>query len=481
MFLLDTSVIVLQIGIMDGPPDRKLYLGPRLRVLRRELGLNQTQMADELGISPSYLNHLERNQRPVTAQMLIRLTNAYDLDLREFVAGTGEASANDLQEILADRLVRDIGIPRHEVAEVAENHPGVAEAIVRLYRALGDLRRLPERIEQFDSAQHDAAPLDWLRAVLERRRNHFASLDAAAEALSLQLGTGPEALLAAIPARLAESHHVSVRVMPEKAMVGALRHYDFHRRRLMLAETLPLSGRLFAMAYHLAIEALAEPLAEAFEACGPAEAESGELLRIALANYAAAAIVMPYARFLGAAEESRYDTALLQARFGASLEQVAHRLTTLDRATERGVSFFMLKLDATGNVAKRIAVDQAPLPRFAGGCPRWDVQRAIQCIGEPVVSRIEHTNGARFVAIAIARRSAGRSAPDLIVLGCQEKYAARLGWADGLAGQEPIPVGIACNVCIRQDCPARTLPPGMRALDLHSYQRLATAYPFRAT
>src|SRR3954468_10066786 len=111
---------------MDHAPDRKLYLGPRLRVLRRQLGLNQTQMADELGISPSYLNHLERNQRPVTAQMLLRLTSTYDLDLREFVAGAGDAGAHDLQEILSDRLIRDIGIPRHEVTEVAENHPGAA-------------------------------------------------------------------------------------------------------------------------------------------------------------------------------------------------------------------------------------------------------------------------------------------------------------------------------------------------------------------
>src|SRR6188768_1276461 len=114
---------------MSTPADRKLYLGPRLRVLRRELGLNQTQMADELGVSPSYLNHLERNQRPLTAQMLLRLTHTYDIDLREFVAGAREADSGDLQEIFADRLVRDIGIPRHEVMEVAENYPGVAEAV----------------------------------------------------------------------------------------------------------------------------------------------------------------------------------------------------------------------------------------------------------------------------------------------------------------------------------------------------------------
>ncbi len=467
---------------MDQTPDRKLYLGPRLRVLRRQLGLNQTQMADELGISPSYLNHLERNQRPVTAQMLLRLTGTYDLDLREFVAGAGDASAQDLQEILSDRLVRDIGIPRHEVMEVAENHPGLAEAITRLYRALGDLRRMPERIDQLGPASVDsAAPLDWLRATLEQRRNHFPALDEAAETLSLELGTGPEALLAAIPARLQERHNISVRVMPEATLVGALRHYDFHRRRLMLSEGLPLSGRLFAMAYQLATEALADPLAEAFRACAPPDAESGALLKVALANYGAAAITMPYARFLEAAEGNRCDLALLQNRFGASLEQVAHRLTTLDRPNQRGLPLFLLKVDVTGNVAKRFAVDQAPLPRFAGGCARWNPQRAFHSAGAPVAARIEHVNGARFLTVAQATPARQGQAPALIILGCQEKYASRVGWGDNIPLPDAIPVGVACNVCTRQDCHARSQPPVMRALDFQPYQKLSVPYPFRVT
>ena len=126
--------------------DRKLYLGPKLRVLRRELGLNQTRMAEELGVSPSYLNHLERNQRPLTAQMLLRLANVYDIDIRDFVASTQEGAASALGEILSDALVRDIGVAKDEVLEVAENYPGVSEAIGRFYRALSDLRRLPEQV-----------------------------------------------------------------------------------------------------------------------------------------------------------------------------------------------------------------------------------------------------------------------------------------------------------------------------------------------
>ncbi|HEU0169431.1 MAG TPA: helix-turn-helix transcriptional regulator, partial [Chloroflexota bacterium] len=62
---------------MAQAPERKLFLGPRLRRLRRDLGLTQTRMAEDLGVSPSYLNLLERNQRPVTAQVLLRLAEVY--------------------------------------------------------------------------------------------------------------------------------------------------------------------------------------------------------------------------------------------------------------------------------------------------------------------------------------------------------------------------------------------------------------------
>ena len=130
---------------MAGPTtDRKLFLGARLKRLRRDLGLTQTRMAEDLGVSPSYLNLLERNQRPVTAQVLLRLAEAYDLDLKTLSSDPESAGATGLSEVFTDQLFRDLGLPRHEIAEVAESAPGVAEAVVRLYRAYLDQRRLSE-------------------------------------------------------------------------------------------------------------------------------------------------------------------------------------------------------------------------------------------------------------------------------------------------------------------------------------------------
>src|SRR4051812_24168346 len=121
--------------------DRKLFLGGRLGRLRRELGLNQTRMAEDLGVSPSYLNHLERNQRPMTAQVLLRLAQTYDLDLRAFSGEADTGGEADLQEVLADPMFKDLQVPRHEIAQLREQSPSAAEAFVRLYRAYGDRRR----------------------------------------------------------------------------------------------------------------------------------------------------------------------------------------------------------------------------------------------------------------------------------------------------------------------------------------------------
>ncbi|WP_454884832.1 helix-turn-helix domain-containing protein [Sphingomonas oryzagri] len=461
--------------------DRKLYLGPRLRVLRRELGLNQTNMAEELGVSPSYLNHLERNQRPLTAQMLLRLANTYDIDMRDFVAGANEAAASDLHEIFADGLVRDIGIPRHEIMEVAENYPSVAEAMTRLYRALTDLRRMPDRMEQLGAAASPmASPLDWLREYLDGKRNHFDELDQAAEALSGELGQGPEALREGMLRRLGEPYGISVRVMPDEVLSGSLRHYDFHRRRLMLSERLPSESRLFGIAYQLALQVMQRPIVAAVERAAPPDEEAAVLARVAFANYAAAAILMPYGRFLEAAEKARYDCDLLAARFGLSYEHVAHRLTTLGRQGARGLPFFLLKIDAAGNVSKRFSGEAMPIARFGGGCPRWGVQRAFRLPGETVAALVEAPDETRYVTFA--RATPRTAAPGLvtIVLGCEAKHAGALGYADGL-GSAPIPIGPACHLCERLRCLERALPPVTRALDLDQYQRPVAPYPFRAT
>ncbi|NIJ09490.1 hypothetical protein FHS31_003123 [Sphingomonas vulcanisoli] len=463
-------------------PDRKLYLGPRLRILRRELGINQTQMASELGISPSYLNHLERNQRPLTAQMLLRLADTYDVDLRDFVSGVTGADGNAaLQEALSDPLVHDLQISRTEILELGENYPGVVEALVRLHGALGDLRRGPELLDQLAGMRVSAAPIDWLGTHLAARRNHFAGIESAAEALGADLPDDPTMRAEGLRALLHARFGITVLIVPADVLGDGLRHYDFHRRRLMISERLPAASRAFAVAYQVATTGLREPIEEAIERSEAPDDESRGLLKIALGNYAAAALLMPYARFQSGAEASGYDFDLLAARFGVSYEQAAQRLTTLDRSGARGIPFFLLRVDRAGNVSKRLAgAEGGAIARAGQDCPRWRLAEARH--DRTIAQWVEMPDGARSFTLLRAVTSPGvprEGGPLVIALGCDARHAARIAVSKGIDQTGVTTIGPGCRLCERVACPDRAAPPVTRAVEPSSLRRNASAYPFR--
>jgi predicted transcriptional regulator/transcriptional regulator with XRE-family HTH domain len=476
---------------MAQAPERKLFLGPRLRRLRRELGLTQTRMAEDLGVSPSYLNHLERNQRPVTAQVLLHLAEAYDIDIRSLSADHESAGAQDLTEVFADPMFRDLGVARHEMAEVAENAPAVADAIVRLYRAYADRRRLADlgalpRAE--DGAEGLAlTPSDWVRDYIQGQRNFFPELDEAGEALAAELKPEPQDFAAAARQRLADRHGVQVRVVPLEVLPDSIRRYDHHRRRLMISELLAGPGRAFAIAFQLALAEHDAGLVALVERANPPDGPTRRLLKVSLANYLAAAMMMPYEAFREACERTGHDIELIGGRFGASFEQVCHRMTTLSRPTSRGVPFFMLRVDSAGNISKRFAGAAFPFSRFGGSCPRWRIHDAFRTPGRVLTQIVETPDGSRFFTLArTAPRIAGPYADEdaglAIGLGCELKYAARLVYSRGLDLANPLvtEIGPACRVCERPACPQRAAEPLNRTLLVDDFTKSITPYPFAA-
>ncbi|MGQ0659416.1 helix-turn-helix domain-containing protein, partial [Sphingosinicella sp.] len=262
--------------------ERKLFLGGRIRRLRRELGLNQSAMAAEIGVSPSYLNHIERNQRPVTASVLLRLANAYDLDLKAFAAEGGEATGPDqLAEIFADPMFADLAVPRYELLEVTDSAPAVADAVARLYAALGDLRRRPAAEDADDASP--LSPESWVRDHIQASRNHFPYLEEAAETLAGALGD-PLAIAEPLRRRLKEGFGIEARVVPPELIDSASQHYDLHRKRLMLSALLRPESRAFAMAYQLALIEFRPLLERMIEAAAPSDAPTRRLLHMSLAN-----------------------------------------------------------------------------------------------------------------------------------------------------------------------------------------------------
>jgi predicted transcriptional regulator/DNA-binding XRE family transcriptional regulator len=471
---------------------KKLFLGARLKRLRRDLGVTQVRMAEDLGVSASYLNLLERNQRPVTAQVLLRLAETYDLDLRSLSNDAQPGGPAGLAEVFADQMFRDLGVARHELSEVAENAPGVAEAITRLYRAYLDARRFPgangfDRPEDMGSTAGALTPSDWVRDFIQSQRNYFAELEEAGEALAEAIGAEPQDFATAARERLSDRHRIEVRVAPVDIFPDALRRYDHHRKRLFLSEVLDGPGRAFALAYQLALLEHADLIDGIANRAEPPDAPTRGLLRVSMANYLAAAVLMPYAAFHDTAERSAYDLGLIGSRFAVSFEQACHRLTTLARPGARGVPFFMLRVDSAGNISKRFASAAFPFSRFGGTCPRWNLHQAFKTPGRIITQVVETPDGARYFTLSrTVRRAAAPYAnedSDLAIgLGCELKFAGRLIYSRGLDLVSPVAVAIgpACRICERPACPQRAAEPVNRTLTVDDFSKSVSPYPFAA-
>ena len=456
--------------------DRKLFAGARLRRLRLAQALTQTRMAADLGVSVSYLNLIERNQRPLTAAFLLKLAATYNLDLRQLTGDEGDAVASELARVFASPALAGIEAGRAELAEVAVAAPAVAQALLRLHAAL-DNGAVPVDAE--------AGPIEAVTELLLDRRNHFAELDAACEALADELRLASGDLGAAIADRLRVRHGLSVRVLPAEIMPDLLRRLDLHSRQLQLAESLDAASRTFAVAGQLALSEL-RPVIETSLVGANLTGKAAQKLGVqTLVNYAAAAIMMPYGRFHGAAEALGYDAELLQARFGAGFEQVAHRLTTLQRPGARGVPFFMLRVDRAGNVSKRFSSVRSTIATRGGGCPLWTLHAAFDRPGAIVRQIVETEDGARFLTVTRTVRTYtmpfGQARPEFaILLGCELAHARPLAYASGLDLDNPraTPIGLGCASCQRAACRQRSLPPRGHRLVVDERTRGITPFRF---
>lgn len=455
----------------------KLLAGHAIRRLRRRHALTQAAMAELLGISPSYLNLIERNQRAVPAGLLVTLADRFDFDPRVLAAGEPGGGAAAIRRRLADPMFADLEIDRSEVEEWLAAAPGGAEAFARAF---------DRRSGSGGAGPIADDPAATVRREIERWRNHFPDLDAAAEALADEVRLVGADLYGALAERLRVRHGLAIRILPTDALGDQLRRVDLHARQVQLAERLAPWSRTFALAVQLALlEGRAE--IDALVRGAALDRVAERLFRRHLAGYFAAAVTMPYARFLRACEASGYDLDLLQRRFGAGLEHVAHRLTTLQRVGARGLPFFLLRIDRAGQVSKRFAgASDTPLLVGEGRCPLWRVHHAFDRPGSAVAQVLELEDGSRWFTIAQAVTGAGVGAGAqrvesafAVALGMPAAAAAGLSAAHGidLAGAAT-PVGLGCRACHRAECPQRSAPPAGRALLINERERGVTGWTF---
>ncbi|MBU6252446.1 MAG: DUF2083 domain-containing protein [Alphaproteobacteria bacterium] len=457
--------------------DQKLFAGHAVRRIRRASGLTQSAMAEALGVSPSYLNLIERNQRPLTAALMLRLADRFDFDPRTLSGAAPGGGVEAVRRRLADPAFADLGLDRAAIADWMAFAPEAVEAFARAFDRAG---------ASGGPALHLGDPIAEVRQEIERWRNHFADLDAQAEALADELRLGSGDLYGAIAERLRVKHQLTIRILPVDVMPDRLRRLDLHARQVQLSELLDPASRTFAAGFQLAQLEAREEIEALVAGATFAERAGERLYRRHLTSYFAAALMMPYARFLRACEATGYDLDLLQRRFGAGFEQVAHRLTTLQRVGARGLPFFMLRIDRAGQSSKRYAgASNSPLVESDLRCPLWQVHHAFDRPGSLQRQLVELEDGSRWFTLARTvhpqgAQAGGVAAEFAVGLGVEASLATSLAAARGvdLSAGAATSIGLGCRQCLRADCAQRSAPPQGRVLTFNERERGLTPFAF---
>lgn len=460
---------------------QKLYAGAKLRDIRTRLGLTQKDFAAKLSISLPYLNQMENNNRPVSTTVVLALAQEFGFDVTELGQGDAERLVSDMREALADPVFGEAPPQLADLRLTASNAPAFARAFLALHRAY---KQTHERLASLDEAlgREDAqlrpSPWEEVRDFFHYCDNYIDAVDRAAEHYAQLHATEHDIRSAAI-SRLARTG-ITVRF----AQTSPMRAYDAERRELTLSGLAPVETQTFQLLVQVALLGQYQLLDATLDLARFQSDEARAIAKLGLANYFAGAAMMPYKGFQLAAQETRHDLELLSARFGASVEQVAHRLSTLQRPGAKGVPFFFVRVDQAGTITKRHSATRLQFARFGGACPLWNVHRAFETPGQFLRQLAETPDGVRYISLArdVSKTGGHFGAPHrryAIALGCEVRHAAALVYADDMEFTRASafePIGISCRICERTKCHQRSVPPLEKRLSIDPSMRGVLPY-----
>ena len=468
--------------------DKKLLLGPKVRRLRKEQRLTQAQMAADLDISPAYLNLIEHNQRPLSAQVLVKIASTYDIDLASFAKDDAPERAARLKALFADPALGDLRLNAQDFADMTALSPEASAAILALGERVARQRQI---LQSKGGEVTDAdmnAPMDPAHAArnfFEHQGNHFPALEDLAAQIREDLDIRVQDRGEAVAAKILEASPFEAQVVPARIMGATLRRHDFHGRRLLLNQALSPASRRFQVLSQFFVSQQSLALDRLVKDQSWDQPAAVKLARLSLAGYAAAATLMPYTATLAAAAEAAYDIDSLAHDFAVTREQMAQRLTTLRRPGQRGLEFFMARLDAAGNMTKRLSAANFPLIRSGVACPRWHVHGAIGSHQSIQSDLVVLPDGSRFLSLAIPCQKPTLShsqpgQPYVLVIGCNAQDAAQTvyGRRLNLESAPATPIGPTCRLCERLDCTYRAAPPANHEILVDENRRDMMPYAF---
>jgi XRE family transcriptional regulator, fatty acid utilization regulator len=473
----------------------KTFVGARVRQLRSERGFSQAALAQMLEISPSYLNQIEHDVRPLTVAVLMRITEVFGVDATFFASEDDTRLVAELREVTLDRDL-DIDVDLTEVADLVGAHPTLARAMVNLHRRyrLTTTQLAAATEDRFSDGSSSGSssgsgtismPHEEVRDYFYQRQNYLHELDAAAEDLTDDLRMHRGDLARDLADRLKAVHGVTIR---RRLDLGdtVLHRFDPATRTLEISDHLSSGQTVFKMAAELAYLEYGELIDKLVDDGKFTSDESTKLARLGLANYFAAATVLPYRQFHHVAESFRYDVERLSAFYSVSYETIAHRLSTLQRPSMRGVPFSFVRVDRAGNMSKRQSATGFHFSSSGGTCPLWNVYETFANPAKILVQIAQMPDGRNYMWVArtVERRAARYGQPGktfAIGLGCELRHAHRLVYSEGLnlSGDSNVratPIGAGCRVCERDNCPQRAFPALGRALDINEHRSTVSPY-----
>lgn len=467
----------------------KTYVGSRLRQLRSERGMSQVSLAQSLSISPSYLNQIEHDARPLTPSVLTKITEVFGIEASFFDSQDNVRLLAELREALLDEDVEaaPAAADPQAIAQLVATHPAMAEAMVNLHRRY---RVVTDQLAAATDERGDrsmrgsiSAPHEEVRDYFYQRRNYIHDLDVAAEELSTRMRMHSGDVRAAIIDRLQRVHGVSLN---RRVDLGdyVLHEFDPAARRLDISAALSAGQRTFKVAAELAYLEFGDLMNDLVDEGNFTTPDARSLALLGLANYFAAALVLPYVQFHGAAEDFRYDIERLSAFYAVSYETICHRLSTLQRPNLRGIPWSFVRVDRAGNMSKRQSATGFHFSSSGGTCPLWNVYETFGSPGKILTQIAQMPDGRNYfwVARTVERRATRFGQPGktfAIGLGCELRHAARVIYSDGLeiGPQARVSlIGAGCRVCERTNCPQRAFPALGARLDINEHRSSVSPY-----
>jgi len=466
-----------------------LQIGHKIKSKRRKLGISQADMAKKLYISPSYLNLIESGKRKINVDLLLKLSNELGIEMSDISKKTDTNLYQNLMDVLGDNLFEDLDITNFDIKEIVNSNPLIAKALVKLgdnykKKSLDIVSKVENISGKFIDNQKNSFPGEVVSDFIQENENYFPKLEEFANGIFFEIQNNNRTSYLPLCEYLLKKHKIEVKSVIPDEKKPFTKKFDPIKKTFLLSDYLTLATKKLHVAAQIAHLGANDILDEYLDTFKFPSEESRKLSKVALLNYTAAAILMPYKLFYKECKEQRYDLELLQNTFATSFEQVAHRATCLQDPNMKGIPFHMLRADVAGNISKRFSLSGIEIPRYGGACPRWNIYSAFTTPGKIHAAVSKMPDGEKYVCIArtvekgVAKHGMFKSLLS-IGLGCQVKYAKDFVYTDSLNLNDKnteTPIGVNCRTCDRMDCQQRAFPPLHKKFDIDLNKRGISVY-----